>query len=506
MLSFLIDQKFLPANSIIILSTSMSGRQDVHIHHQNQVYSNQCICEQPINRIDKEATIFWKAAKMARPNAIMTMMMMIVMIPLLLLLAQFHIPHKPKAVYTHNPILLKDVSNFSIPDLPKAYIHIGAPKTGTTSIQNTMMRDKDILKQDKYFLVLHGQPVLNEGKYIVDNIFLGSDRLAACIWSDEQRNQIIAVSGNPVAGSCPDFLLPTFNEFLARAITAQSDVVISNEWLSNPSSETGLLNILDGWDPTIVIYYRRFFDWMVSAHYQWHLDIGINVIESMQGKVRLLDFFRRICGRLFERKPSNISDSLVDLIDIGEYSYHMWKRYNVVYTKNIKIVNFHDHHIVQSFYCDVLDASNACEMEKVRLASSETTKSNTKSSTEYLDLAIGLQWKLIGQKEQNNSDTMKSFNEIGDRFNKLMSSKGLTENDLPQECLSEREKSLLLAVSLEYERILLPDSYVSGGKHATSQHFAEMLSTDSFCSVDIDAVLTNVNWTFLIDGLSTINS
>ena len=403
-----------------------------------------------------------------------------------------------------NSILLVDASNFSLPHEPKAYIHIGAPKTGSTSIQNTMMKDKEVLKQDKYFLALHGQE-FQEGEdrqYISDNTFVRCDRLAACIWSEEQRNEVIAGSGDKDAGSCPEYVLPTLTEFLSRAIEADSDVVISNEWLNRPSSETGLLNVLDGWDPTIVIYYRRYFDWMVSAHYQWHFDLGSTALEALEGKVRLLDFFRMFCGRLFALNSYNKSDGLADLTDIGEYAYHMWKRYNVVYKKNIKIVNFHDGHIIQSFYCDVLDAPNACNLEQDRRASVDTVKSNTKTSTSFVDLAIGLHFKLGGLRELTSSVTMKTFNKIGDRFNELMMSKGLTEHDLPRECLSNVEKSLLLRVSLEYERILLPDSFASGGEDATSQHFAEMSAADTFCSVDIDEVVANPKWTFLIDELS----
>jgi len=71
---------------------------------------------------------------------------------------------------------------------------------------------------------------------------------------------VIQGSGDPDAGRCPELLLTSFDEFLLKAVAAKSDIVISNEWLIRPTSETGLLKILDGWDPIVVIYYRRFFD------------------------------------------------------------------------------------------------------------------------------------------------------------------------------------------------------------------------------------------------------
>ena len=398
---------------------------------------------------------------------------------------------------------------------PKAYIHIGAPKTGTTSIQNTMAMDKNILQQDKYFLALHGQ-VTEKGKpndYIIDNMLVLCDRLGACVWSDEERQLITKGSGNSKAGSCPEHLLPAFDRFLSNAIAAKSNVVISNEWLIRPTSETGLLKILNGWDPTIVIYYRRFFDWMISAHYQWHFDIGMSTLESLQGRVRRVDFIRRICSALFASNVAHSPDDdanlgFVDLIDIPEYTYHVWKRYKNVpeYGEdNIKIVNYHDGHIVKSFYCDVLGAERACKLETERLESGESVKSRLKASTAYVDLAMGLYWKdkdllmrMSGEGRGENI-TMATFNEWGDKFKERMTAKGLVEDDLPKECLTKSEQTLFLNVSLAYEKILRTDLYNSGGKEAAMEHFAKTLAKDEFCSVDLEGVLGNPKWAFLFE-------
>ena len=417
--------------------------------------------------------------------------------------------------------LFEDALNHAVSEQPKAYIHIGAPKTGSTSIQDTMAMDKSILEQDKYFLAMHGQ-VTRKGKpndYIIDNMLVQCDRLGACVWSDEERQIVVEGSGNRNAGVCPDYLPPTFDKFLSKAIAAKSNVVISNEWLNRPTSETGLLNILDGWDPTVVIYYRRFFDWMISAHYQWHFDIGVDTLESLQGKVRLIDFIRMFCGRLFASKvvhsPDDSDLSFADLTDIQEYTYHAWMRYKKVpqYENNIKIVNFHDGHIIKSFYCDVLGAERACKLETERLESNESVKTRSKASTAYVDLAIGLHWKdtqLLTLKLKNEEGhgepiTMQTFTELGDRFKERMAAKGLVEDDLPKECLTKSEQTLLLNVSLAYEKILLPDSYASGGEEATRKHFAKTLANDNLCSVDLERVLTDPKWSFLFEGSSSVS-
>jgi hypothetical protein len=409
--------------------------------------------------------------------------------------------------------LFEAASDYTIPEQPKAYIHIGAPKTGSTSIQDTMTMDKSILEQDKYFLAMHGQ-VTRKGKpddYIIDNTLVQCDRLGACVWSDEQRQIVVEGSGNRNAGVCPDYLPSTFDTFLSKAIAAKSNVVISNEWLNRPTSETGLLKILDGWDPTIVIYYRRFFDWMISAHYQWHFDLGVESLESLEGRVRLIDFMRMFCGRLFASKvahsPNDSDLSFVDLTDIQEYTYHAWKRYKSVpqYDNNIKIVNFHDGHIIKSFYCDVLGAERACKVETERLENNGSVQTRSKASTAYVDLAIGLYWKDKDLLMLSEPITMNTFTALGDRFKERMAAKGLSEDDLPKECLTDSEQTLLLNVSLAYEKILQPGSYAEGGEYAMRLDFAKKLANDNFCSVDLDSVLMNPKWKFLFEESSSFS-
>jgi len=95
--------------------------------------------------------------------------------------------------------------------------------------------------------------------------------------------------------------------------------------------------------------------------------------------------------------------------------------------------------------------------------------------------------------------TMDTFNELGDRFKERMTAKGLKEEDLPKECIS----TSLLNVSLAYEKILLPESYASGGEEATRQHFSKTQAKDTFCSVDLDGVLTNPKWKILFEEESS---
>jgi len=407
--------------------------------------------------------------------------------------------------------LFAAAADCGVPELPKVYIHVGAPKTGSTTIQDTMAMDKNVLREDNFYLALHGQVRTRDDQdYIIDNMLVLCDRLATCIWSEEERTNVAVGSGDADAGKCPDYLLPSFHKLLENASKTKGSVVISNEWFNRKSSETGLSTLLnDEWDPEIIIYYRRYFDWMLSAHFQWRFDVGIEVMEDMQGKVRFIDFVRTFCSRLFASKaphfPDNADLNIADLTDVDAYTYHIWSRYKKVprLEDNIKIVNFHDGHIVKSFYCDVLGAKEACHLEQERLKEGNTFRTRTKSSTMYHELAVGVHWidrNLLLRMDQGETvPTIDTFSEWATIFKTRMTERGMTENNLPKECLSYAEQTLLLNVSLAYEKILLPAGYNSGGEEALREHFAKTQAKDKFCSVDLKAVANGKEWKFLFE-------
>jgi hypothetical protein len=83
---------------------------------------------------------------------------------------------------------------------------------------------------------------------------------------------------------------------------------------------------------------------------------------------------------------------------------------------------------------------------------------------------------------------MEGYRELEREFEKRMIAKGFFPHDLPKECLTETELTMLLNVSLAFEKILLPEYYASGGKRALREHFTETLKHDKFCSIDLEQV------------------
>jgi hypothetical protein len=93
---------------------------------------------------------------------------------------------------------------------------------------------------------------------------------------------------------------------------------------------------------------------------------------------------------------------------------------------------------------------------------------------------------------------MKAITRKAEEMNDRMTARGFSENDLPMECLTSIEQEKLLAVSLAYEKILLPATYILGGEKRIKNQFLDFSKKNKFCSVDF-TVLNDPEWNFLFE-------
>jgi len=171
----------------------------------------------------------------------------------------------------------------------------------------------------------------------------------------------------------------------------------------------------------------------------------------------------------------------------------LWKRYVEIpaYEENIVIMNYHDDHHVDTFYCDVLNAEKACKLE--RLQKEEPARSHTDLiDPKYVEMAMGL-------NRGSELTSMERIHEFAYRYEQKMAQRGLSEDDLPTECLSQAEMGILLKVSMEYERMLLPQHHSLGGEEEMRERFAKLIASDTFCSVDLEMMLESLKWQFVLE-------
>ena len=154
---------------------------------------------------------------------------------------------------------------------PFAVIHVGPHKTGSTSIQQFITREKELIRKDNYVV-----PVVPGGWHSKN-----SGHIAACF--HETRSE-------EASSLCPHkkkaLIIQTFAKFIDETaalnenITAiPTNILISSEEFDRPQMDIATLKNM--FEPRfkvrIVIYYRRFYDWVVSYHNQLTKSTKISV-------------------------------------------------------------------------------------------------------------------------------------------------------------------------------------------------------------------------------------
>jgi hypothetical protein len=415
--------------------------------------------------------------------------------------------------------------------LLKAYVHIGGPNTNSSAIQLALIQDKELLAEDGYFLAIHGaNRPSKDDPYIIDNMLYESDLIGPCLWDQEERDHVALT--NKEASVCQPGMLPRFRKFIDEAESQRKNVLISNEWLSRVSSESGLDKIFHeySWDVNIIIYYRRYFEWLCAMYDDWRSSISTDTVHEMDGKVRFIDFARIVNGRLFMAGDIGVhndqySNSFVDLVDVQEYTYQLWRQFRSIdrFQTSVHIVDYH-HHVGRNqqrnsrLYCDVLvDAGHACNSTRFDFANQEpyhfvedshprnmigaaasltqTGQYHKQEEQSIQDIVIGAFYDgAMHYFVPNDPDVVETLDDVfleywTDVVRYNMDRHGLCLTDLPMDCLDETELDLLQDVSLAYERLLMPTKYKNGGAKSLVKEFAIYRTEHRFCSLDVESIV-----------------
>ncbi|KAG7340740.1 hypothetical protein IV203_024283 [Nitzschia inconspicua] len=410
-------------------------------------------------------------------------------------------------------------------NLLEAYIHIGGPSTNSWDVQQAMIKDHFLFEQDNYFMAIHGATrSAPKDDVVTENMLFDSDLIGPCLWDQEERNRVATM--NAVASVCKPGLLPRFRRFLDGAAVGRKNLVVSNEGLSRMSSERGLDKLFDAdvWNVNIVLYYRRYFKWLESIYNKWRGSINTETIDSLSGKVQFVDFCRLVNRRLFNAGPIGFhderqarTDALVDLVDIQEYTYPLWRQFSSMnrFQTSIHVVD-HNEKGIQSLYCDIFrNAENACNSAKQGTLGFDATAHRRSMESRELfaieNLVIGSFYRrmnLPGCESNGVDEELPILDDVALKYWVGIVQSNMLENsvsllDLPRDCLDESEMDLLQDVSLAFEKFLLPDKYHDGGARELVKEFSVFRIENRFCSVDIDAVTSDdklVETLFSTDG------
>eukprot|EP00551_Chaetoceros_affinis_P006974 CAMPEP_0203683710 /NCGR_PEP_ID=MMETSP0090-20130426/47665_1 /ASSEMBLY_ACC=CAM_ASM_001088 /TAXON_ID=426623 /ORGANISM="Chaetoceros affinis, Strain CCMP159" /LENGTH=476 /DNA_ID=CAMNT_0050552865 /DNA_START=1348 /DNA_END=2778 /DNA_ORIENTATION=+ len=359
-------------------------------------------------------------------------------------------------------------NNSNNPNDKFCVIHVGPHKTGSTSLQDFILEapaSKSALAKDHYW-VPHfpegiGQAVHEPGKNHA--IF------ANCVRSSGSRNFC-------PTGRVRDQNLIYFRTFVKDAASTGSNIVLSSEEFDAMDVDVHELTSFftqHHYKVHIVLYYRRFYDWVIS----WY-----NQLTKTGWNNGYIPFEQWCNMATLERYKKEHS--------IATYKHYM-NGANGGGVFNVSVVNMHedpDHYDSDMrFACDHLDnAPHSCELAKSKVSS-------------HNNGSVDLTWKMFRHKLKNHhsihlSQSDERWVQIETKFNQM--------TDFPLLCLPNNVQDRMLAISLEAEITLTPEWWYNSkeGLEHLKADFAEKIKS-KFCTMDFATVLRSPEWQNFLTGL-----
>lgn len=146
--------------------------------------------------------------------------------------------------------------------LPRAIIHVGPHKTGSTAIQEFFYRNKETLLQDNFVI-----PQL-------DDLFTAHKTVANLAFCLNKKR-------DPLPLHCDEVFRNT-TIFLDRARREKRNVILSSEEFSKFDVDLEHLSaLLHGFRVETVVVYRRFYDYMRSLYFELHRHVGRERIHKI---------------------------------------------------------------------------------------------------------------------------------------------------------------------------------------------------------------------------------
>lgn len=325
-------------------------------------------------------------------------------------------------------------------------------QTGTTAIQSSLKTLMNEFEQDNYFVGYGGLSAFMKDCLRHGSHECHSNKMMKRIHKARQQ-------GN--------------NLFISREHMA------SRSW-TIPSK---LRSILDGFDPQVIMVYRRFFEWLVSWHGQQYRVKWDRWESAMNPEDRsIADYFtpERVDHRM------NVSFPTKRRAEFEEAGF------------TVHMVNYHEfpNKIVSGLLClDVIHAPHVCSAASVDTG--EAPNANRAEPISYDEIALAAYDKgWIDGAKVSRSEARVAIRKY------IETNLQMTDTELPQKCLPTESLDHIRQRSLSAEEELFPDFYQSEEGKDVLLDTLENFATTNFCGIDTAAVL---DWKNMTDFLTTLS-
>ena len=370
------------------------------------------------------------------------------------------------------------------PTKPYFVLHVGPPKTATTSIQCGLdLLSADLAKEDAYYFVGKRCPRFSgimgngEGGIPGHHLMMG------------------LIDANPHSRG-----FERLQERMDYHRTKGNHMIFSIEAMSNhlvdrPETWKMFLSLFEGWNVRVVVAYRHYFDWIRSMYFQQH--IGKKYREKwpdQQGLVHpsFTKFLEYHLERWEKRDPSNDGHSW------GQHLSLYALQYFGNHFDDVQIFDLHQEgDVLTNFICQmVANANNMCR----RLQTNAFVDTGVKRESHSFDadrLAVAAYQSGLFHKNIGRTAAVKTISAELEKTGDLLIAQNLA-------CIDDALVSRFLNASLWFEEQVVASSRLQGNvvssvglRRTPSDHveaFQSARRSGKFCEIDTDAVLQLPHW------------
>lgn len=376
---------------------------------------------------------------------------------------------------------------------PTLILHVGPPKTGSTSIQDALrMSKRRLWNEDSYFYFQKAQNEETEqgSKASRDSEFK---------WNTLERQlkeQKHVDYWNDVSG------------ILDHMLREGKNIIISAEELcferfpDNEFTWKTVLPTLKKWNVEIIVTYRRYYEWVTSWYYQ---SISNNL--RFQASIDLKPNFRDRYIQ-FETFLNQMLTEAHQLKNRGRWmdahpTQYAMRKFGRRF-KNIKILNMYnssrDGNTVESFFCEMIsNAKSTCNFFK-------HVNVKHKNMAVNRDFAI-----LIHASFDRGLLSNEAFRSFFSNFEykEFIFREELKKRkiQLPYKCISNNVLDEVLQISLSFEEHMFPEWFsLDKVKSDHETGFWKAVAENKFCEIDLDTIFSEKIYQPIFSFLDELNN
>lgn len=358
---------------------------------------------------------------------------------------------------------------------PLFVLHVGPPKTGTTTIQWYAGEHQQLLEMDNIHYLGEYKESEVDVHHLCFSCIMQKDEQCRKMWGELERALEFHHSENH------NVLIS--DENFSRFGNAQQEQEYLWKYLMPMISKK--------WNVRVLFTYRRYYEWVPSWYYEYY---NPNGARGKKKKRFLLWPESRSRGiPSFSKYFEGFMKESYDMVS----SLEKWKQH----FEDVRVLNMHNGgDNIETFFCDLIpEAKHFCKTLKSKEKSESSTKNQSASKDLHFDM-LAVEAYIRGWVKKDIGLSRTDVRRAVEKHTKKLGYKTL--QDFPIACLSKKQTDKLLELSVSLESQLVPEFHSSlQGEAELRSGFARAVEANKFCSIDVGSAFKDERLQKFFTGL-----